>query len=81
MRPATFLAAFAACRVSAAAQPSQSCALLEIDAAKSINVVAPYFATWNIDSSRNRNFFDINFSDPQLGYLAGQVGGSRIRFG
>lgn len=81
MRPTTLVAALAACCASAAVQPSATCASLEIDATKPINVVAPYYATWNIDSSRNRNFFDINFSDPQLGYLAGQVGGSRIRFG
>jgi hypothetical protein len=60
---------------------AQSCVTLAVDAARPINVVSPYFATWNIDSSRNRNFFDISFSDSKLKYLASQIGGSRIRFG
>jgi len=43
--------------------------------------VAPYYASWNIDSSRNRAFFDTNFSDPALVRLAGAVGNTNIRFG
>jgi len=40
-----------------------------------------WFASWNIDSSRNRLFFDVSFSDPQLRYLASAIGGARLRFG
>lgn len=42
---------------------------------------APYFASWNIDSSRDRLFFDVNFAAPQLVYLASQLSGAHIRFG
>ena len=75
MRIATF--SFA----SIAAVTAQSCSSLTIDATRPVNVVEQFFATWNIDSSRNRAFFDINFSDPTLGYLASEIGGTRIRFG
>jgi hypothetical protein len=60
---------------------AQSCNTLSIDASRAINTVAPYFATWNIDSSRNRLFFDTNFNNERLKYLASQIGGNRIRFG
>ena len=42
---------------------------------------APYFASWNIDSSRDRLFFNTNFAAPQLVYLASQLSGAHIRFG
>ena len=42
----------------------------------------PSFASWTIDPSRNRAFYDINFSDPRLLYLASEIGrGSVLRFG
>lgn len=77
MRNSRLLLAVAVVRAAAA----QSCVQLSVDASRAINTVEPFFATWNIDSSRNRNFFDIDFSDPHILYLASQVGGSRIRFG
>lgn len=43
--------------------------------------VAPYFASWNIDSSRNRAFFDTRWDDPLLVRLTRAVGGAHIRFG
>lgn len=67
--------------VLAAATRAESCTPLAIDATQPINVVEEFFTTWNIDSSRNRGFFDIDFSNAQIDYLASQIGGSRIRFG
>jgi heparanase 1 len=39
------------------------------------------FVGWNIDSSRNREFFDIDFREPALSYLAKEFGGTTLRFG
>jgi len=39
------------------------------------------FASWTIDPSRNRAFFNVDFRDARLVYLASQVGGGVIRFG
>ena len=53
----------------------------------SINVTAPlftteeYYASWNVDPSRPRIFFDVNWTDPRLLYLVSHIGGGRIRFG
>ena len=42
----------------------------------------PFPSHADIDSSRDRLFFDLNFSDPQFVYLAQQIGApGRIRFG
>lgn len=41
----------------------------------------PSFASWTIDPSRNRAFFNVDFRDPRLVYLASQIGGGVIRFG
>ncbi len=62
----------------AAAAPT--CAALTI-APTPVNTVAPYFASFNIDSSRDRLFFDLNWTDPRLITLAAAAGGARIRFG
>ena len=41
-----------------------------------------FFASWNVDSSRDRLFFDIDWSTPSLVYLASQIGApGLIRFG
>jgi heparanase 1 len=59
----------------------QSCPALSIGAS-AIHETASFFASWNVDSSRDRLFFDLNFSDPQFVYLATQIGApGRIRFG
>jgi hypothetical protein len=34
-----------------------------------------------VDPSRNRLFFNVNFSDPRLLYLVSEIGGTVIRFG
>lgn len=39
------------------------------------------YGSWTIDPSRNRLFFNVNFSDPRLIYLASQLSGGVIRFG
>ena len=39
------------------------------------------FASWTVDPSRNRLFFNVNFTDSRLLYLVNQIGGGIIRFG
>jgi len=48
-----------------------------------LNVLPPHFATWNIDASRDRLFFDADLGSPQLRYLAAAMSAnhSHIRFG
>ena len=49
-----------------------------------INVLPPRYASWNIDSSRDRDFFDADLSSVQLRYLlsAASAGNhSSLRFG
>ena len=57
------------------------CITLSIDGRAPLFTTEPFFASFNIDSSRQRSFFDTNFSDPRLLYLASVIGGGRIRFG
>ena len=57
------------------------CVQLSIEGRERLFTTEPFFASWNIDSSRQRNFFDIDFSDSRLRYLASQIGGAVIRFG
>jgi hypothetical protein len=65
-----------------AAAAAQSCQPLQITSTAAIHETAPFFASWNVDSSRDRLFFDLNFSDPRFVYLASQIGApGRIRFG
>lgn len=70
-----------AAALAAGAVAAQTCPPLVVSAGAAANVVAPYFASWNVDPSRNRLFFDVNWTDPQLVYLGSQVGGANIRFG
>jgi heparanase 1 len=58
-----------------------SCDALAIVSIVPVNTLPSYFASFNIDSSRQRSFFDVNFSDPRLTYLASQISGTNIRFG
>ena len=74
---ATLAAAAAALAPSPLALP---CAVLPINTYVPLFVTAPYFASWNIDPSRQRIFFDVDFSDARLLYLVRQIGGARIRF-
>jgi hypothetical protein len=60
-----------------ASQPCEPALVLN----KTAFQTSPYFASWNIDASRDRLFFDTNFSDRRLVYLASNIGGANIRFG
>jgi hypothetical protein len=57
------------------------CKTLVVNITSPVFTTRPYYPSWNIDSSRQRIFFDVNFSDPRLLYLVTQIGGGRIRFG
>ena len=54
---------------------------LSIDVSSPSSTTAPYFASWNIDSSRDRLFFNISWSNPKLVYLLNQIGNAQIRWG
>jgi len=51
---------------SATLAASQSCPAVTVAALQATHVTAPYYATWNIDSSRDREFFDFDWADPQV---------------
>ena len=71
----TSLAAYAA---------SQSCNSFSFDAREPVHTTAPYFASWNIDSSPDRNFFLLDWRTPALTAAATALsasGGARVRFG
>ena len=84
----TAFAAFAAAAASVVPAPAapastfETCAPLLINATAPTHTTSPFFASYTIDPSRNRLFFNTNFSDPRLLYLARELGGSAlIRFG
>ena len=64
--------------VAAAAPP---CKAVDVNTTAPVFETRPYFASFNIDASRQRIFFDVNFSDPRLLYLVSQIRPARIRFG
>lgn len=55
--------------------------------AATVSTSAPLFTTdeayasWTIDPSRNRLFFNVAWADARLQYLATQIGGCVVRFG
>ena len=59
---------------------SPSCDTLRVSASPVFRT-SPAFASWNVDSSRQRSFFDINLADHRITSLASQIGGHRLRFG
>ena len=68
----------------AAASASGVCSTLTIDGARPVHTTAPYFASMNIDSSTDREFFMLPWDSPALlaaaaGLSAG--GGAHVRFG
>jgi hypothetical protein len=83
--PPRSAAALAALATSACASAAPSCdASFAFDAREAAFTTAPYFASWNIDSSGDREFFMLDWSAPALtaaaaGLAAG--GGARVRFG
>jgi hypothetical protein len=58
-----------------------ACDALAIVSATPVQTLKPYFASWNIDSSRQRSFFDVDLADARLTYLASQIAGANVRFG
>ena len=57
------------------------CVALTVNLSAPINEVEPFYTSWNIDSSRDRLFFDIDLSNATIQYLASVIGGGRLRFG
>ena len=60
---------------------AESCVALSVNISAPVSTTAPYFASWNIDASRDRLFFDITWDNATLVYLLSQIGGAHIRFG
>jgi heparanase 1 len=61
---------------------SAACVHLDITTTTTAGSVGPHFASWNIDSSFDRLFFDIDWTNSQLLYLTKQIGqSSHLRFG
>lgn len=58
-----------------------ACLQYSIEGRLPVSFVDPFFSSWNIDSSRNRAFFDLDLADSRLLYLASQIGNVTIRFG
>ena len=58
-----------------------TCSPLSISVSSPLQVLPSTFASWTIDPSRNRLFFDVNFSDPHLLYLVSHIGGGLLRWG
>jgi hypothetical protein len=83
MRCVPLLALLGAATASSSSPPSSSsCPPLTLSPASPLSSISPStYASWNIDSSRNRAFFDTDWAAPQLVYLASAIGGARIRFG
>ena len=69
-----------------AATAFAACFSLSIDARVALHTTAPYFATINIDSSTDREFFTTPFNSPALlaaaaGLAAGGAAPGHVRFG
>lgn len=61
-----------------------NCLAFDVDARIASHETAAYFASWNIDSSEDREFFVTDFASPELIAAAtglGAAGGTHIRFG
>ena len=72
------------CRLasSAAAPPRGTCPAPTVATSAPVFITDAHFASWTVDPSRNRAFFDVSWTDPRLLYLASEVGrGSVLRFG
>ena len=72
--------------VRPAAAASVACLSLSIDARVALHATAPYFASVNIDSSTDREFFTTPFDSPALlaaaaGLAAGGAAPGHVRFG
>jgi len=71
------------CGYASGSPSAPSCATLTIDGRLPAFTTAPYFASFNVDSSRDRSFFVLNWSSPALLSAAAglSVGEKRLRFG
>jgi hypothetical protein len=77
-----YLAAAVAAFTSTTAAAPRACPAPSVNTLAPAFITDPGFASWTIDPSRNRAFFDINFTDPRLLALAAEIGnGAVIRFG
>lgn len=87
MRFSSIVAAALASVSSAASLTSSShatCDTFTVNARVASFVTAPYYASWNIDSGEDRNFFMTDFAAPELMAAANGLaaqGGTHIRFG
>ena len=70
---------------AAAARAAPSCSTLAVDPSRAVHVTAPYYASFNIDSSQDREFFQLDWAAPALASAASGLAsaGSQqvIRFG
>lgn len=67
-----------------AAATTGQCDTFSTDARAPLHTTAPYFASWNIDSSADREFFLTDWTSPALVSAAAGLaatGGTHIRFG
>lgn len=79
MRRALLIAAFLSARTAA-----QTCDAITVEARVPLHTTAPYYASANIDSSNDREFFMLDWTAPALVAAAtglGASGGTHIRFG
>ena len=76
------LALLAPCILASARRSSAATCLPPptLGAARVFTTADPY-AVFTIDSSRNRLFFNANFSDARLAYLTSEIGGGPVRVG
>jgi hypothetical protein len=70
-----------ACLTAARALPAPPCLPAPTLGAARAFTTADAYATFTIDTSRNRLFYNANFSDARLGYLVAQIGGGPVRVG
>ena len=77
-------AAAAAAPAAAAGAAAPTCSDITLNAREPVFTTAAYFATWNIDSSTDREFFTTDFTAPAMLAAAaglGAAGGTHVRFG
>ena len=58
--------AFALSAALAGAAPQLPCEALTVDGRAPLHVTAPYYASFNIDSSRDREMFTLDWTSPKL---------------
>ena len=70
--------------ICACAASASECGTFSTDARAPLHTAAPYFASWNIDSSTDREFFMVDWTSAALVSAAkglAATGGTHIRFG